>query len=227
MKKFIVAGFVAVVAITGAATTACASQEPVHNPQATFVADFAEYQEQPSTSDRIHEFFPWIGAIMDNWADELGMTIDEIFDNVREASRFEYIFENDIELSHLADVVGLSSSDFASLVQQAYVATRSIDVVNRWASELDMTVDELYEAFEQDEIEMPWEEFMAAVFRGEPVFSPLSESLGVDWYQFQFVLSSVSTAHVARNFSVDRNEYGISRDSNLDDSLEVFILNAY
>ena len=159
---------------------------------------------QATTSDRIREFDPWIADNMDRYASELGMTIDEIFDYAREASRFEYIFENDLEIGELADVVGLSSSDFLNILSSAYTFVRSVDAVNRWAVSLDMTVDELYEARNDDDFDIPFDEVMERVNRDERVYSTLSKSLGVDWFQFQFVLTNVSNAQTMRDFRTNR-----------------------
>ena len=137
--------------------------------------------EQDETLNRIRANNEWIADIMSEWSDELGMSADEIFDYVRAATILDYGFDYGIEggmdVSELAAGVGLSSVEFMNMVHIAYSSTRSVDVAHRWAAELDMTAYELVDY----------------VFGGNDSHH-LSDALGVEWGEFQTVLSGVGNA---------------------------------
>ena len=142
-------------------------------------------QEQTDTSDtlrllRADEAFGWLADLIDEWEKTLGVTIDEIFDNVRAQSRLDYAFEYNfegIDVSEWAAAVGNTPVEFMSTVQTAYFFTRSIDVVHKWAAELGMTALELVDY----------------VFSGNDS-EHLSDKLGVELSEFQTVLAGVSNA---------------------------------
>jgi len=82
---------------------------------------------------------------MEDWAGQLDMTVDEILDYVRERSERDYTFEIGLDIDSLASVVGLTSEEFINVVLTVYIEQRSVGVAEGWASELGMTLDELFE----------------------------------------------------------------------------------
>ena len=156
-----------------------ANKQEAHSVPSTFATQ--AQAEQTDTLSRIYERDYWIAGIVSRWSAELGMTVDEIFDYVRAATRLEYAFDHGIEggmdVSELAARVEESSVSFMSIIHMAYNVTRSVDVAHRWAAELDMTVHEL----------------------GDYVFGGnnsrhLADALGVEWGEFQTVLAGVGNA---------------------------------
>ena|GEM_PF-1854284 len=87
----------------------------------------------------------WSLGLVQDWADQLGMTVDEILDYVREKSTRDYTFEVGLDVDSLASVVGLTSEEFMFQVLTVYIYQRSTIVVEGWAYELGMTVDEFFD----------------------------------------------------------------------------------
>lgn len=165
-----------------------------------------------NTLHRIREFFhpddTWVSDNIERFSNELDMSVDEIFDYVRAASNFDYIFDygplGNMDVNQLAEKVGSSQTDFMNIVMPGYTVTRHLDLVNTWSAELSMTLDELMEIFIAEGAPVPFNELAELVSRGEMVFSPLSESLGIDWYQMQHVLINVSNAFTLRDSFIVR-----------------------
>jgi len=135
---------------------------------------------------------------MDRWSDELGMTIDEIFDYILAMGNYEYFLDTTVDVSALVNRISFDSvdlsvntRDFINTVSQAYTATRLVDMVNGWSTQLGMTIGEMIEYFSQ-----------------EPVgTSRLADELGVSVDDFQFALIQVDTAFNSANADiVDRRE---------------------
>ena len=136
-------------------------------------------QNQPEQSDtlsRIREHEDWTADILERWENILGVTVDEIFDHVRAQSRRDYTFEyrfEGIDVDEWAAAVGNTPYDFMSIIHRAYSATRSVDVVHRWASELGMTIDEFIEHFESHMTDA----------------TPISDAIGIDVEEFIFAMA--------------------------------------
>jgi len=149
---------------------------------------------QISTSDRIRQFHSslvWIADTMDRWAGELDMTIDEIFDYVLAVSNYTYFFDTTSDVSALVNTISFDSldasvntRDFFNALHSAYTVTRLLDLVNGWASELDMTLDEIL------------------AYSGD--MSRLSNVLGIGVDDFINVIVQVSTAFSAIAGHVER-----------------------
>jgi len=142
---------------------------------------------QASTSNRIRQFhssFFWIADTMDRWSDELGMTIDEIFDYTIAAGSSDLFIQTNADVSALVNRVSFDSldssintRDFINIVSQAYTVTRLLNIVNGWADELGMTIDEII------------------AYSGD--MSRLFNILGVEFDDFHNALTQVNTAFVS------------------------------
>ena len=136
---------------------------------------------QTDTLGRIRMAHPSVADEMSEWSAQLNMTIDEIFDYVRAATRldygFDYLIEGGMDVGELAARVGESSDSFMSVVHIAYGATRSVDVAHRWAFELGMTALDLVDY----------------VFGGNNA-RHIADTLGVEWGEFTNVLAVAGTA---------------------------------
>ena len=153
---------------------------------------------QADTSDRIRQFHSTLVDIadtMDRWADELDMTIDEIFDYVLAHGSNEILIQNDADVSALVSTIsfdsldsGINTRDFINTVSQAYTVTRLLDIVNGWANELSMTVDEMIEYFSEEAVGT----------------SRLADELGVEFDNFQFALIQVDTAFLSIAGHIER-----------------------
>ncbi|MCL2404852.1 MAG: M56 family metallopeptidase [Defluviitaleaceae bacterium] len=87
----------------------------------------------------------WHSNLLDRWGTQLGMTVDEILDYVRERSERDYTFEVGLDVDSLASVVELTSDEFMHVVMMVYIQQRSYAAAQRWAYDLGMTLDELLE----------------------------------------------------------------------------------
>jgi|GEM_PF-2094636 len=212
MKKYILIALSAVALIAFTACEANAAQTTAQAPVEFQLSLEQPSQEQPiaqhtpvaqpqaeqcDTLRRIYNQDYWISGIVGQWANELGMTIDEIFDYVRAATRldygFDYLIEGGMDVSGLAARVGETSDGFMSRVHMAYNITRSVDVAHRWAAELDMTADELVDY---------------VFIRGNS--HHLAETLGVEWGEFQTVLAGVGNALWQDRVRAHANEESIT-----------------
>jgi len=135
----------------------------------------------------------WSTSLVNGWAEQLGMTVDEILDYVRAASIRDYNFEIGLNVDSLATVVGLTSEEFMAQVMTVYIANRSVVVVEGWASQLGITADELFE-------------LMFNSYEGSE-FIGIADTLGVPMEEFGFLLGNVwnttrSTAYRAEQPSM-------------------------
>jgi len=121
---------------------------------------------------------PFVAGLMEQWSDELSMTLDEIFDYILKLSGFEYLFDLRSDVSSLTNTVGVESSHFIDISAQAYTFVRLIDVVNGWSEKFGMTIEEMMEYHAQ-------EAFGTSRFADE---------LGLEVDEFKNVLINVSTA---------------------------------
>jgi len=165
------------------------SQEPQDNQTGSVdeseeEGDSAEFATRPIDPNdplfrlRSDAAFGWLAYQIEEWSETLGMSIDEIFDYVRAATTLDYAFDYGIEggmdVGELAARVGETSVSFMSLIHTAYDSTRSFDTVERWAGELNMTVYEMVNAFNND------------------VLQDMADTLGVEVVEFQTVLAGVA-----------------------------------
>jgi len=126
---------------------------------------------------RADENFGWIASLINEWEEILGVTANEIFDHVRSQSSLDYAFENDFSVIDIGEWAQVESfpNEFMSMIQTAYFASRSVDIVHRWAGELGMTAYEL----------------INYVFGGNDTVH-LADALEVDWVEWQTVLAGVA-----------------------------------
>jgi len=116
----------------------------------------------------------WANNLVSSWATQLGMTVDQLLDTVRERSERNYTFENGLNLDNMASVVGLTSEEFMMPIQTVYIERRSVAVANNWASRLGMTLDQLFND----------------MMNGNDM-SPMANRLGVEVDQFIHVLGDL------------------------------------
>jgi len=177
----------------GSQTNEQTSQEPLAAPLDSVIGPQTQ-TGQADTSDRIRQFhatFIGIADTMDRWTNELDMTIDEIFDYVLATGSCDLFIQTNADVSALVNRVSFDSidasvntRDFINTVHQAYTVTRLFDLVNGWADELGMTIDEM------------------TAYSGDT--SRLSNALGIAFEDFRNALTQVNTAFVAVAGHVER-----------------------
>ena len=155
---------------------------------------FAGHDAQTGRGNMVRDAAEWQDNILNNWQETLGMTVDEMLDYIRELSSRELTFEIDLAPYSLSTPVGLTPDEFMDIIINVYVQNRSLAVVEGWAEELGMSIDELYAYVwppmpQRGELATPLDETALEYYATR--LRNTANRLGVPADDFNFVLGKV------------------------------------